>query len=216
MLLVTFLDLSIPQPTCIFQWFVFMFYVTLKQHKESEDEYKRLMENRMLFKFEKYWSEFSVVLAIAVILDPRFKVHFIDFSYKKLYGESSSREFLLVRAKLFSLFMEYNGMSPITSSTIAVEKHVDSQEYPLETTEMMKVNKYVYLLNYVTLLVYIILVNYVYILPFLCRSLIHLKGMMLVYKRLKWNFIWMNLGWIGMRNWTFLHFGKEMNFVILM
>jgi hypothetical protein len=107
-------------------------------------------------------------------------------------------------------------MSPITSSTIAVEKHVDSQEYPLETTEMMKVNKYVYLLNYVTLLVYIILVNYVYILPFLCRSLIHLKGMMLVYKRLKWNFIWMNLSWIGMQNWTFLHFGKEMNFVILM
>jgi hypothetical protein len=113
---------------------VFMIYVTLKQHKESEDEYKRLMANRMLSKFEKYWSEFSIVLAIAVILDPRFKLHFIDFCYKKLYGESSSREFLLVRAKLFSLFMEYNGMSPITSSTIAVEKHVDSQEYHLETT----------------------------------------------------------------------------------
>lgn len=35
---------------------VFMIYVTLKQHKESEDEYKRLMKNRMLSKFEKYWS----------------------------------------------------------------------------------------------------------------------------------------------------------------
>jgi len=121
-----------------------------------------LMANRMLSKFEKYWSEFSIVLlAIAVILDPRFKLHFIDFCYKKLYGESSSREFLLVRAKLFSLFMEYNGMSPITSSNIAVEKPVDSQEYSLETTEMMKVQLYVYLSNYVTLLVYIILVHYV-------------------------------------------------------
>jgi hypothetical protein len=132
--------------------------VTLKQHKESEDEYKRLMANQMLSKFEKFWSEFSVVLAIAVILDPRFKLHFLDFYYKKLYGDSSSRELLLVRAKLFSLFMEYNGMSPITSSTVVVEKHVDSQEYPLETTEMMNVKLYVYLSNYVTLLVYIILV----------------------------------------------------------
>jgi hypothetical protein len=137
---------------------VFMIYVTLKQHNESDNEYKRLMANRMLSKFEKYWPEFSVVLAIAVILNPHFKLYFIDFCYKKLYGESGSREFLLVWDKLFSLFMEYNGTSPTTSSTIAVEKHVHPQEYPLETTKMMKTKLYVYLSNYVTFLVYIILV----------------------------------------------------------
>jgi hypothetical protein len=110
----------------------------------------------MLSNFEKYWSEFSVVSAIAVFLDPRFKLHFIDLCYKKLYGESGSREFLFVYDKLFSLFIEYNGVSPTTSSIIDVENHVDPQEYPLETMKMMKVKLYVYLLNYVTLLVYII------------------------------------------------------------
>ena len=29
-------------------------------------------------KFEKYWIEFSVVLAIAVVLDPRYMFPFID------------------------------------------------------------------------------------------------------------------------------------------
>jgi hypothetical protein len=44
----------------------------------------------------------------------------------KLYGVTNSREFLHVHEKLLSLFMEYSGSSSITSSTIAVEKHVDS------------------------------------------------------------------------------------------
>jgi hypothetical protein len=41
-----------------------------KQELVSEDGYKRLMASQMISKFEKYWSEFSLVLAIAVVLDP--------------------------------------------------------------------------------------------------------------------------------------------------
>ena len=61
-----------------------MVYLTLKQGGESENEYVRRMAEQMLVKFEKYWSEFNVVLAIAVILDPRFKLQFVDFCYQKL------------------------------------------------------------------------------------------------------------------------------------
>jgi hypothetical protein len=49
---------------------IFDIYVTLKEEVESEDEYKRLMATQMLSKFKKYWSEVSVVLALATVLDP--------------------------------------------------------------------------------------------------------------------------------------------------
>jgi hypothetical protein len=82
----------------------------------------RLMANQMLSKFEKYWSEFSALLAITIMLDLRYKLQFIDFCYQKLYVVSGSIEYLHVRAKLFSLFMEYNGTSPTTSTSVSTEK----------------------------------------------------------------------------------------------
>uniref|UniRef100_A0A2N9HRF6 BED-type domain-containing protein n=1 Tax=Fagus sylvatica TaxID=28930 RepID=A0A2N9HRF6_FAGSY len=90
---------------------------SMSQGSESEDEYVRRMAEQMLVKFEKYWSEFSIVLAIAVILDPRFKLQFVDFCYKKLYGVGGSYEYLKVREKLFALFGEYVSNVPTPSST---------------------------------------------------------------------------------------------------
>jgi hypothetical protein len=84
--------------------------VTLKQELEIEDEYKRLMATQILSKFKKYWSELSVVLAISVVLYPRYKIHLINFCYMKLYEVNDSREFLHVREKLVYLFMEYSGL----------------------------------------------------------------------------------------------------------
>ena len=63
---------------------VFMIYLTLRQQMENEDEYMRRMATQMLAKFEKYWLDFNVLLAIVVSLDPRYKLQFVDFCYKKL------------------------------------------------------------------------------------------------------------------------------------
>ncbi|KAG6682132.1 hypothetical protein I3842_13G123200 [Carya illinoinensis] len=95
---------------------VFMIYLILKRQCESEDDCMRKMSYQMLAKFEKYWSEFNVMLAIAVILDPRYKLQFVEFSYKKLYG-NSSQEYLHVRAKLASFFMEYSSGTPTSSAS---------------------------------------------------------------------------------------------------
>ena len=57
------------------------------------------------------------MLAIAVILDPRFKLRFVDFCYQKLYGVGGSYEYLKVREKLFALFVEYVSNVPTPSST---------------------------------------------------------------------------------------------------
>uniref|UniRef100_A0A803LPP1 hAT-like transposase RNase-H fold domain-containing protein n=2 Tax=Chenopodium quinoa TaxID=63459 RepID=A0A803LPP1_CHEQI len=45
----------------------------LKDEIESVDSFVRKMALRMWGKFEKYWSDFSPIMAIATIMDPRFK-----------------------------------------------------------------------------------------------------------------------------------------------
>nr|XP_023886061.1 zinc finger BED domain-containing protein RICESLEEPER 2-like [Quercus suber] len=97
---------------------VFMIYLTLRQQMENEDEYMRRMAIQMLAKFEKYWLDFNVPLAIAVTLDPRYKLQFVNFCYKKLYGYSGSPAYLNVCEKLFSLSLEYASNAPTTSASI--------------------------------------------------------------------------------------------------
>ncbi|XP_042973044.1 zinc finger BED domain-containing protein RICESLEEPER 2-like [Carya illinoinensis] len=102
---------------------MFFIYFTLKRHSEGEDDYMKRISCQMLTKFEKYWFEFNVLLAIAVILDPRYKLHFVDFSYTKLYGDCSI-EFMSVRTKMAYLFMEYASSSVPTCSTMTSESNV--------------------------------------------------------------------------------------------
>ena len=123
---------------------VFTVYLTLRQDSESEDEYMKRMAEQMLVKFEKYWSEFSVVLAIVVILDPRYKLRFIDFCYQKLYGVGGSYEYLKVCEKLFTLFGEYVSNVPTPSSTTSNNRDKAIQDlqfmsFSKETMFVMKV-----------------------------------------------------------------------------
>ena len=79
----------------------------LKQYREGGDEYLKNMATQMCSKFQKYWSEFHLTLAISCVLDPRFKLGLVEFSYKKLYRDDCI-ECILLRNKLFSIFEEYN------------------------------------------------------------------------------------------------------------
>ncbi|KAL9426901.1 hypothetical protein AB3S75_033641 [Citrus x aurantiifolia] len=78
----------------------------------------------MIEKFEKYWSDFCTILAIAVILDPRYKMTFIEFAYSKAYGQNSE-ELKHVRDKLFSIFGEYNLITPSSSTTSVLTQMSD-------------------------------------------------------------------------------------------
>ncbi|XP_031374183.1 zinc finger BED domain-containing protein RICESLEEPER 2-like [Punica granatum] len=95
-------------------------YVLLKEYSDGTDEDLRAMSLRMVTKFEKYWSEFSVILSIAVILDP-----------------SQSSEFQTVRDKLFSFYEEYTTRHKVDRSSASKEKVVpDHQES--ETVDMLE------------------------------------------------------------------------------
>ncbi|KAL5857972.1 hypothetical protein ACOSQ3_005430 [Xanthoceras sorbifolium] len=50
---------------------------------------------RMIAKFEKYWSDILCVIAVAAVLDPRYKILHVDFHFEKLYAiEYESKAFM--------------------------------------------------------------------------------------------------------------------------
>ena len=73
----------------------------------NEDCLIQSMCCRMKEKFDKYWSECSVVLAFGAILDPTKKLNFLKYTYSKLdpYGYEERLE--RVKKALHALFEEY-------------------------------------------------------------------------------------------------------------
>ena len=61
-----FSDIKYPTANLYFP-IIAMIYVTLKEDLVTEDEHKSLIATQIISKFEKYWLEFSEVLAITVI-----------------------------------------------------------------------------------------------------------------------------------------------------
>ncbi|XP_075483570.1 zinc finger BED domain-containing protein DAYSLEEPER-like [Primulina tabacum] len=74
------------------------------------------MANRMFQKFDKYWKDYNILLSLDVIVDLRFKMQFVEFCSKKLYGHGSN-ELSFVKSKLVSLFEEYMGLASKSSSS---------------------------------------------------------------------------------------------------
>jgi len=108
--------------------------LVLKEEMESSDAFMRNMAIKMFAKFEKYWSEFSTIMAIATVLDPRYKYQFAEWAYKRVYGDGYSIELSLLKNKLFALYDEYTksfkGLSPSSnpsSSSAQSTLNVESQ-----------------------------------------------------------------------------------------
>ena len=72
-------------------------------------------------KFDKYWSDYNILLSCAAVLEPRFKLERVEYCYEKLYGETYAKEMISrIKITLFDLFDEYNGVAcGPTSPTLA-------------------------------------------------------------------------------------------------
>ncbi|XP_062099771.1 zinc finger BED domain-containing protein RICESLEEPER 2-like [Humulus lupulus] len=123
---------------------VYSCYFSLKTAKESDDSYLSSMGSLMIEKFEKYWKDFSIILTIAVVLDPRYKLNFVDYAYTKVYGVKGSPQFLEVKEHLHKLFSEYSTEKPsmsLSSKSDAPNTSRNSDFYSFENQEQAATQK---------------------------------------------------------------------------
>ncbi|KAL4581550.1 hypothetical protein LXL04_006073 [Taraxacum kok-saghyz] len=61
------------------------------------------MATNMISKFDQYWSLIHGILAIATILDPRFKMKLIEYYFPQIYGHESPKEIDRIRKLTYDL-----------------------------------------------------------------------------------------------------------------
>ncbi|KAH7688738.1 Tam3-transposase (Ac family) protein [Dioscorea alata] len=88
--------------------------VLLKENLSTEDVVISDMCRRMKEKFDKYWSQYSMVLAFRAILDPRIKLSMLEYFYGKVESDSSK-----CQEKHYSNANKSSPSQPQSSSIIA-------------------------------------------------------------------------------------------------
>lgn len=72
-----------------------------------EDPYISNFVRPLYEKFDRYWRDCSVVLAMAVAMDPRYKLKLVEFSFSKVYGEEADMWLRAVYDGIHELYFEY-------------------------------------------------------------------------------------------------------------
>lgn len=93
--------------------------VLLDQETTNDIEFIRNMAKKMQEKFAKYWKKLSPILAMAVVLDPRLKFEFVEFTLEKVYPveREMKKEVDIIRKRMAALYKEYHTASTLRGST---------------------------------------------------------------------------------------------------
>ena len=65
------------------------------------------MTTTMITKFDKYWGVINGVMAVGIVLDPRYKIDLLDYFFPQIYGENSHYEIERVKSICQDLVKEY-------------------------------------------------------------------------------------------------------------
>ena len=110
-------------------------------------------------KFDKYWDCYSVILACAIVLDPRYKLDFADFTFKKIEPIEHIAEMKVeqVQAQLYKLYSEYECPKPmattIASYCVGSSSHGDIDDHDEDMEDDVSILNFVwYMLWYFFLL----------------------------------------------------------------
>ncbi|PIA44017.1 hypothetical protein AQUCO_01800228v1 [Aquilegia coerulea] len=93
-------------------------HLNLFQWCKHENQWVVMMAEKMYEKFKKYWSVCSLILAVAVVLDPRFKMRFVQYYFNLIYGLHEAEIYInKVQILLEDLYSEYDSKSNLNSGT---------------------------------------------------------------------------------------------------
>ncbi|KAK4480811.1 hypothetical protein RD792_011662 [Penstemon davidsonii] len=89
----------------------------------NNKDYIRKMTSRMRDKLDKYWGDCNLLMAMGAVLDPRYKMKLVEFSYSKIYPSfEASNHIKTILSSLSTLYGEYvssyssNSMKPKNQS----------------------------------------------------------------------------------------------------
>ncbi|TYG36713.1 hypothetical protein ES288_D13G085200v1 [Gossypium darwinii] len=111
--------------TCVFSG-VWKVHKVLLDTVKGPYSFLTPMVKQMQEKFNKYWAEYSLILSCAAILDPRYKLNYVQYCFKTIYGiHADFVETILSNLRL--LFDEYVKKSKSTSSSLAGSSNVSDK-----------------------------------------------------------------------------------------
>ncbi|KAG9141084.1 hypothetical protein Leryth_001583 [Lithospermum erythrorhizon] len=73
----------------------------------SQNLLVRYITTPLLEKFDRYWRGCCLFLATAVMMDPRFKMMLVEFSFNRIYGADAETWIRTVDEGVHELFLEY-------------------------------------------------------------------------------------------------------------
>ncbi|KAJ6851369.1 zinc finger BED domain-containing protein RICESLEEPER 2-like [Iris pallida] len=80
----------------------------LNEKMMGEEYFMKSMVKKMKDKFDKYWGNCNLLISMAAVLDPRYKMLFIEWCFPLVYSRADSIEHISsVREALHMLYNEY-------------------------------------------------------------------------------------------------------------
>jgi glutamine amidotransferase PdxT len=77
------------------------------------------MSSKMKEKFNKYWIDVHGLMAVAAVLDPRYKLHLLNALFLKIHGSESTTMEAVNKVKdiLYNLVLEYQDSLEVVATT---------------------------------------------------------------------------------------------------
>ena len=82
-------------------------YKDLLSWEKSEHTYVCSTAKRMKVNLDRYWSEWSFAFGILLVLDPHFKLEFLQYGFEQVYGRDASKHLLEFRIDLQNRYKNY-------------------------------------------------------------------------------------------------------------
>ncbi|KAF7832365.1 zinc finger BED domain-containing protein DAYSLEEPER-like isoform X1 [Senna tora] len=105
---------------------VWKVYSHLMNEMKGPPSFLSEMIGKMKEKCDKYWREYSLVLCCATVMDPRYKLRYLDYCYKNVYG--TTNRLGVVSDTLNNLYDEYERQAtfapPMTSVSCSASNYL--------------------------------------------------------------------------------------------
>lgn len=118
----------------------------LKRNELHSDKDIREMASKMRIKFTKYWDQYSVILAMGAVLDPRMKFKLLKRCYEDLDPSTSTEKLANIERKLRSLFEDYVIKFPtVASSSSASSAAREINKHARQDVDVLDVSQLIYI-----------------------------------------------------------------------